>query len=363
MAADALRRLWGEMRELGLGVSGDLHRHDSAPSPLQFLRDHVSPNMPCIISPSATAHWPAIARSLWIDDDYLCNTLRSQIVSLHQTPNGRADSLVPLPKSRSESDEDRLCFATPFVQQIPFPEALRMISSPTSSPTAPVAYAQQQNDCFRGEYSALAADVEPHIPWATEAFGCFPEAINLWIGNSLSQTSFHKDHYENLYVVITGEKHFLLLPPTDLHRLYIRSYPAARYIASPESGELILELECPERQVPWCSVDPFPSSREAMLRQMASFPLYFNGPKPLECTIKAGEILYLPSMWFHHVRQTPDCNGTTIAINYWYDMQFDIKYAYFNFLQSFKVVPHHFLCDMSEKQTQADEEANEQSER
>lgn len=39
-------------------------------------------------------------------------------------------------------------------------------------------------------------------------------------------------------------------------------------------------------------------------------------------------------MWFHHVRQSPNDNGYTIAINYWYDMQFDIKYAYFNFLQS-----------------------------
>lgn len=39
-------------------------------------------------------------------------------------------------------------------------------------------------------------------------------------------------------------------------------------------------------------------------------------------------------MWFHHVRQSPDDGGLTIAVNYWYDMQFDIKYAYFNFLQS-----------------------------
>ncbi|KAL5741095.1 hypothetical protein ACOSP7_029959 [Xanthoceras sorbifolium] len=67
---------------------------------------------------------------------------------------------------------------------------------------------------------------------------------------------------------------------------------------------------------------------------MAKFPLFFNGPKPFECTVNAGEILYLPSMWFHHVRQSPDENGLTVAINYWYDMQFDIKYAYFNFLQS-----------------------------
>ncbi|CAN0880296.1 Lysine-specific demethylase JMJ32 [Linum grandiflorum] len=31
-----------------------------------------------------------------------------------------------------------------------------------------------------------------------------------------------KDHYANLYAVVSGEKHFLLLPPTDVHRMYIR---------------------------------------------------------------------------------------------------------------------------------------------
>ncbi|KAG1362831.1 hypothetical protein COCNU_10G010500 [Cocos nucifera] len=223
-----------------------------------------------------------------------------------------------------------------------FSEALALIDA-TGSPSSPtVAYAQQQNDCFRAEYSALAGDVEPDVPWATEALGCLPEAVNLWIGNERSETSFHKDHYENLYAVITGEKHFLLLPPTDVHRLYIRHYPAARYVlddGKDATGELRLELEDPERQVPWCSVDPYPETAESMVEQREAFPLYFDGPKPFECTVKAGEILYLPSMWFHHVRQTPDCNGRTIAVNYWYDMQFDIKYAYFNFLQSIDYTP------------------------
>lgn len=43
-------------------------------------------------------------------------------------------------------------------------------------------------------------------------------------------------------------------------------------------------------------------------------------------------------MWFHHVSQCPDSRGLTIAVNYWYDMRFDIKYAYFNFLQSINYI-------------------------
>lgn len=44
--------------------------------------------------------------------------------------------------------------------------------------------------------------------------------------------------------------------------------------------------------VPWCSVDPYPSPKGKQ-RETEKFPLYFNGPKPFEVTVKAGEMLYL----------------------------------------------------------------------
>ena len=120
-------------------------------------------------------------------------------------------------------------FATAHVERLPFPKALELIINSSYGNGNGVAYAQEQNGCFVTEYGVLAHDAEVHIPWATEALGCMPEAVNLWIGTEKSVTSFHKDHYENLYAVVTGEKHFTLLPPTDMHRLYIREYPSAYY--------------------------------------------------------------------------------------------------------------------------------------
>lgn len=347
-----MERLWEEVRELSLGSSAEIERLEFPPTPLQFLRDFVSPNKPCIIS-NATLHWPAI--SLWSQSDYLSQVLSDSnsdqaTVSVHLTPDGRADALVPHPGNASE-----LCFASAHVERMPFPLALRLISSPSAGF---VAYAQEQNDCFRTEYSRLAPDCEDHIPWASDALGCLPEAVNLWIGNHLSETSFHKDHYENLYAVVSGQKHFLLLPPPDFHRMYVRRYPAARYSYSQDTGKFSLELEKPPRHVPWCSIiNPHISSIDRD-RQISEFPLYFNGPKPFQCTINPGEILYLPSMWFHHVRQSPDSNGRTIAINYWYDMQFDIKYAYFNFLQSM----HHPSIEKTECDDLSIEKTGERSE-
>ncbi|GAB2219501.1 hypothetical protein Droror1_Dr00007137 [Drosera rotundifolia] len=330
--------LWEEVRELSLGNSTYVERLDSPPTPLQFQRDFVSPNKPCIVS-HAIDDWPALA--LWSSDDYLCRALSSTEVSVHLTPDGRADSLVPHP-----NDPSALCFASAHLQRMPFSDALSLIDKHDKAYNF-VAYAQQQNDCFRTEYGSLASDCEGHIDWATEALGCYPEAVNMWIGNNLSETSFHKDHYENLYAVVSGEKHFLLLPPTDVHRLYIRPYPAAQYSYHKDTG-FSLEIEDPARFVPWCSVDPFPCP-ETKETEMSNFPLYFNGPKPFECTVKSGEMLYLPSMWFHYVRQSTGSSGRTIAVNYWYDMQFDIRYAYFTFLQSIRLAPrpYSFLRDDS----------------
>nr|GMC47781.1 jmjC domain-containing protein 7 [Ipomoea batatas]GMC54112.1 jmjC domain-containing protein 7 [Ipomoea batatas] len=179
---------------------------------------------------------------------------------------------------------------------LPFPDALTKVLQSENGST--IAYLQQQNDCFRSEYEALGSDCEPHFSWASEALGCLPDAVNLWIGNDLSETSFHKDHYENLYAVITGEKHFLLLPPTDFHRMYIREYPAAQYHYSQDKREFQLELEEPVRHVPWCSVNPYPSEE----KEKTEFPLYFNGPKPFEVTVKAGErsnVVYSGSLRLH----------------------------------------------------------------
>ena len=39
-------------------------------------------------------------------------------------------------------------------------------------------------------------------------------------------------------------------------------------------------------------------------------------------------------MWYHHVTQARDESGTpAIAVNYWYDMNFDDRYAYARFTQ------------------------------
>jgi jumonji domain-containing protein 7 len=57
---------------------------------------------------------------------------------------------------------------------------------------------------------------------------------------------------------------------------------------------------------------------------------HFQKYPPLTLTVQPGELLYLPSMWYHKVKQA----DRTIAVNYWYDMSFTgPRYPLLKFMQ------------------------------
>ena len=50
---------------------------------------------------------------------------------------------------------------------------------------------------------------------------------------------------------------------------------------------------------------------------LVRFPRFARA-RALTCEIRAGDILYLPSFWWHEVRSKPDPHHRNIAVNYWY---------------------------------------------
>ncbi len=60
-------------------------------------------------------------------------------------------------------------------------------------------------------------------------------------------------------------------------------------------------------------------------------------------------MLYLPSLWYHHVQQGPkDCH--CIAVNMWHDMRFDVKYCYHKLVAG--------LCGINEEEDGSDDDDN-----
>ncbi|KAK3871793.1 hypothetical protein Pcinc_023080 [Petrolisthes cinctipes] len=297
---ESLLKLSEEAQELYL--SSQVPILDAIPTPLELYRDWIAPNKPVIFR-DAVKFWPAVDK--W-SPQYLRETVGKKEVSVAVTPNGYADA------------PNGGYFVMPEERTMLLSSFLDVMENPGNQPG--VFYVQKQNSNFTDEFPELICDAAPDIPWFTEALGKAPDAVNFWMGDERAVTSMHKDHYENVYCVVSGHKDFILLPPTDVPWVPYANLPPATY-KEINPGEFVIE-ENPGEDVPWISIDPLKPDIE-------SYPQYKHA-SPIRCRVEAGDAMYLPSLWFHHVRQSHAC----IAVNYWYDMEYDLKYNYYTMLQN-----------------------------
>ncbi|KAG0287618.1 JmjC domain-containing protein 7 [Linnemannia gamsii] len=347
------------------------------PTALQFHR-YVAANRPVIISlpPSATTihspessatpstqrleptakekawAWPAFTK--WTND-YLVKTLGSKEITVACTPNGWADAVVddkyfamPCEKKMtfeqfldgmpirtrqrkaqasghaSQSDEDALRNG---VQDLGLNAGEGHESA--ADPYQEVRYIQLQNGNLMTEYEELLDDVPAQIPFISEALGKDPDAVNFWYGDERSTTSLHKDHYENMYAVITGRKIFTLIPPTEQFCLHEKQYIAATYVdttdsaasslSAPATPRYKLEPMDPVVHTKWIALNPSHEPEEEIFEKYPRYQMC----QPFKVVVNPGEMLYLPAMWYHQVEQEPDHEGKCIAVNWWYDMGFE----------------------------------------
>lgn len=159
----------------------------------------------------------------------------------------------------------------------------------------------------------------------------------------------HKDPYENIYCVISGHKDFILIPPVSYHNVPRRTFPSAIFktdeatgamnIEPIINGEFVFIFTFEERSlcrgvqhycadttkeavdIDWVDIDPVtPDTKK--------YP-DFKKAIQYEFRINEGDMLYLPSLWYHHVRQSHKC----IAVNFWFDMDYDARYCYFRMVE------------------------------
>lgn len=294
--------------------------------PMQFLREYVSKNIPVVIR-NGCSHWPAVSK--W-NAAYFREKIPDKNVVVAITPNGLADGIT-----KNEKGEEY--FVTPHETTMTMAQFLDGLDEKRENY---IQYIQKQNSNLTTDFPELLEDVYAEIPFASEAFDKLPDAVNFWMGDERAITSMHKDPYENIYCVIDGYKDFILIPPTDLPFVPYKRYPQAEFrytdnkwdIVPVESVNMVkptsTDIDIAQNDdyiqpsgLPWISIDPLS-------------PNYFKYPQfkrahVYSVRLKKGDCLYLPSLWFHHVRQSHGC----IAVNYWYDMEFDVKYCYFKMLE------------------------------
>jgi jumonji domain-containing protein 7 len=291
----------------------ELHQE---PTPLEFMR-FVARNQPFVIRNNSNPNFRQITKT-W-NAKYLCTKMAESPVRVAITPAGNADAVVQLPSGGS-------IFCKPHEAMEPFTSAINHIVSQEQSPetyTGATRYIQSQNDNLRSEYTSLFSELPSSIPWATEALEQDPDAVNLWVGNSHSTSVLHKDHYENIFIQIAGAKEFLLLPPVEAPCVNECSVLSATYQpkdTSPKSSldirkeDLCIAIDEPEQYIPLPTWDPDTPSQNTTK--------YSEFARPIRVTVNAGDILYLPALWYHKVKQIAGEEGICCSVNYWYDMDF-----------------------------------------
>ena len=127
------------------------------------------------------------------------------------------------------------------------------------------------------------------------------ESPRLWLGPKGSLTRLHYDSRDNLMYQLVGSKRFLLYPPSQIRWLYTYGYaPTWSHVHDPRQPDL------------------------------DAFPLFARA-SPIELTLKAGEILYLPARWSHFVQNA----DVSVMFNFWTERtpMERMKFAAFNFGQ------------------------------
>jgi peptidyl-lysine (3S)-dioxygenase / protease len=266
--------------------------------PTHFREEFVLSSTPVILT-GCIDHWRALHQ--WTHP-HLRAALGDKEVHVALTPDGLADAVSPLP-------DGAFVFARPHEARMPFSTFVDAIESPLQDDDGrwlrAVHYASHQNSSLDMEFAPLAGDVGP-LAWADTAFRSSPSATNLWMGEDTARTTVHADLYDNVYAVVRGEKQFTLLPPGEGGRLNRQPYRAATW--TPGTNGLELLLDEPAAYVPWSSLD--------LERDGADL-------QPIRATVRAGEVLFLPALWWHAVSQRatddPSSGASTIAVNYWYE--------------------------------------------
>ncbi|EEZ99556.1 Lysine-specific demethylase 8-like Protein [Tribolium castaneum] len=188
-------------------------------------------------------HWPALSK--WPDITYLLKTA--------------GDRTVPVEIGSHYADENwgqKLMTLKEFITNYFYKsEDLGYLAQHNLFDQIP----ELRNDIYIPEYCCLGQDDNE------------PE-INAWFGPAKTISPLHHDPKNNFLVQVFGTKQLILYSPDDTFCLY------------PHESTLLSNT---------AQVDPFNPDLD-------KYPNFRNA-KAVKCILEAGEMLYIPPKWWHHV--------------------------------------------------------------
>ncbi|CAG5116348.1 unnamed protein product [Candidula unifasciata] len=286
------------------------------PKTSNFFHEYLSRSKPVIIT-GAARHWPAFQK--WTNA-FLKQNYGDRKVHIKITPDGQYEGVEPISLWKNHQNFSipesvyrklpypDLVVVRPASMEIRFSEFIDFIENISLGLVKNMS-AYLEYSSITNYFPELIEDIE-EMPFFRNVLEL--KHLNIWLSDGNTLGKLHFDPFDNFLCQISGEKQVLLFDPHDNSRLYEGHIQEAMltYNASENvfSREKLLE-----------STSMVMSPVDLLHPDLQRFPK-FSQVRPLNCTIQAGDVLFMPSFWWHEVQSRPSSlEHRNLAVNFWYE--------------------------------------------
>ncbi|XP_071120831.1 jmjC domain-containing protein E-like [Mytilus edulis] len=286
------------------------------PSKDDFFHDYLKLSRPVIIE-GAMESWPAMTK--W-SNKFLREEYGDNKAHIKLTPRGEFEGV-----ESSELWDNYKTFRIPEAvqKQLEFsdlvvvrPATLSMKFSELVDLIEKVSDGVVNNVSAYLEYSSIPN----HLPELEDDIREMPfiidvlnrQHLNIWFSDGNTLGKLHFDPFDNFLCQISGQKQVLLFEPHDNTRLYESHIPEAMLAYNHSTKQFTRNQLAQSTSMVMSPVD-------IKKVDFKRFPK-FAGTYPLNCTLNEGDVLFMPSFWWHEVQSVPNRKEKrNLAVNYWYE--------------------------------------------
>ncbi|CAD5126177.1 DgyrCDS14347 [Dimorphilus gyrociliatus] len=291
--------------------------YNKPPSAKEFFDKFLTKSKPVIFKGLAN-NWKALED--W-KNNYIREKLSNQVVHIKLTPKGDFEGVE---SAKLWEDYESLEIPEKVRKQLEFPDLVVVRPAPANMKmkefldiieyTGSLKNYTMRNISAYMEYSSISEYMPDMLNYIEE-----PEFIkeyldkehtNSWLSDGHTIGRLHFDPYDNLLCQVSGTKQVILFEPWDNENLY------ESHIIQ---GSLSFDRKVKKfrRKSRDDSTSMVMSPVDVKKPDFTKFP-NFAKTRPLNCTISRGDVLYMPSFWWHEVNSMPNITEKrNLAVNFW----------------------------------------------
>ncbi|XP_031574901.1 lysine-specific demethylase 8-like [Actinia tenebrosa] len=311
-----------DKRNTGNGEAGPVNvgsicEKITMPTQEEFIHQYLFRSKPVIIK-GAMDKWPAMHK--WTNE-YLTSTFGKNKVRVAFAPNAEYEGCE---KASDFEDFQDFKFPDGVKEQLPFPDLVVVRPAFMNLKFAEfMSLLEKTHQTGQGENVSAYLEyssIPSHLPELEKDVIEMPfvagvlkrRHLNIWLSNGNTLGKLHFDPFDNFLCQISGRKQVLLYEPYDNTRLYEAHIQEAELGYNPNSMQF-------RRKKLMDSTSMVMSPINILKPDYKRFPK-FKGVQAMNCTIDEGEVLFMPSFWWHEVQSYPNQEKPrNVAINYWYE--------------------------------------------